>query len=282
MTDVDTELIRAMRATPFYRPSLALADECVSLGIPFRKALNFACDVEESLGRYHRAFGLLAREPRMHLLAKGARRSAKRALGLLMRKTFRKAEYNRAVDQLINYVSSLAKLGPLGQWGVCLEYGLDDNLVRRVTGRGQNHHLSRGEFLAIDPYGADVELQPWIFCAPHFEDLNPRTYSSDDAKKGLLRLLVKHLRPDKRPRGAPVNAEVQQFFDEVAELLESYCAIKAEKTNVKAMKIFDAIAIIYKLEALRPSYRAKAKSELKRRAKFKARGELRVSRDAMG
>ena len=272
MSEVYSEFLRALRSCSVFSLHAAACGRVRQVGRPFRKAINFANAVEERLSHYYRGLGRLACEPRMQRSAKGAQRNAKRTLGLLMRKTFRSAEYNREADQLVNHMASLAKLDPLGEWGVCVRFELDDNLVRSVTGREHNRYISSSEFLDIDSF--DANLEPfWVFCAPRFKDLCPRTYTNDDAKKGLLRLLVARLQPHKQPRGAPPNVEAQNFYDDVSGLLERYCGIRAGKTNVKAMRIFNEIVNAYKLDdVLRPSYRAKAHSELKRRAKLKARG----------
>jgi hypothetical protein len=269
MNNPTDELMRKMRAAPFFRRILQLADECVKLGVSLPSALHFAHAVERSVVRYRRRLEW-SYEPRLEVLAHRARRSAKKALGLLTRKTFRRVEFNNAVRQLVDLLNSIAKLDPLGEWGTCVRFGLDNNIVRWVTGRKPDCWISRSQFPDTDPFDIDFD-PPWIFAAARFRDLDPATYSDDGAKRGILRLLVARLGSLRKPPGPPLKEDVQILCDEICEALQNHLSMSPNKRNVKAITIFDALVEIYGLsEVIKPSYRIEANTERGRRAKRKA------------
>jgi len=270
MNNPGDQLIRKMRATPFFRRRLQLADECVKLGVSLPTALHFAHAVELSVVRYRRHLESWSCEPRIEVLAHRAQRSAKKALGLLTRTTFRRGEFNNTVRQLVDLLNSIAKLHPLGEWGACLRFGLDNNMVRWVTGRKPDFWKSRSQFPDADPFDIDFD-PPWIFAAARFRDLDPTTYSDDEAKRGILRLLVARLVSLKNPPGPPLKEDVQVLCDEICKALREHLSLSPNKRNVKAMTIFDALVEIYGLsKVIKPSYRIEANTERGRRAKRKA------------
>jgi hypothetical protein len=273
--------LRRIGSHPCYRRRVEVVKCCTQYGLPPDRAIAFAGEVEEEVFRYRKRAEHARRESKIVLLSKAVSKTAKKALGLLNRKTFRPADFHRVTVKLNQDIKSLGDNMPTAL-SVCAEFGIEHNLVRWATGRKLELCVGCARRPAVrrcprfnsraNPFAPDFEgCHVTTWADPR--ELNPLNYSDPNAQRGILRLIAARFTQKQHPRGAPVDLAADELIGAICHSLEDTFHITAHKGNKKAISILQDTLAVYGL-----GHQVQAGYRIKRYDFYKQKGRREFNR----